>query len=158
MIGRKKELSFLENGLNPQGTLRVAYVSGIPGIGKSCLFEELAKRLTNQNPHHLLVVINGGEVKDFHSLLSALARNLIPGSDISPKELHDCGRKLGIAIVDIENQLRGGLEPKEFRQKLATTYVDLIENALSASQIAPIAFTPILIFEDLELIPEPLKD
>lgn len=158
MIGRKKELSFLENGLNSRGTLRVAFVSGMPGIGKSYLFEELAKRLANQNPHHLLVVINGGEVKDFHSLLSALARNLIPGSEISPKELHDCGRNLGTAIVDIENQLRGGLEPKEFRQKLATTYIDLIENALSASHVAPIAFTPILIFEDLELIPEPLKD
>ena len=76
MIGRKKELSFLENGLNSRGTLRVAFVSGMPGIGKSYLFEELAKRLANQNPHHLLVVINGGEVKDFHSLLSALARNL----------------------------------------------------------------------------------
>ena len=134
MIGRKKELSFLENGLNSRGTLRVAFVSGMPGIGKSYLFEELAKRLPNQNPHHLLVVINGGEVKDFHSLLSALARNLIPGSEISPKELHDCGRNLGTAIVDIENQLRGGLEPKEFRQKLATTYIDLIENALSAKQ------------------------
>ncbi len=158
MIGRKKELSFLESGLNSQGTLRVAFVSGMPGIGKSYLLEELAKRLANQNPHHLLVVINGGEVKDFHSLLSGLARNLIPGSEISPKELHDCGRKMGTAIVDIENQLRGGLEPKEFRKKLATTYIDLIENALSTSLIAPIAFTPILIFEDLELIPEPLKD
>ena len=50
------------------------------------------------------------------------------------------------------------LEPKEFRQKLATTYIDLIENALSASHVAPIAFTPIFIFEDLELIPQPLKD
>ena len=61
----KKELSFLENGLNSRGTLRVAFVSGMRGIGKSYLFEELAKRLANQNPHHLLVVINGGEVKTF---------------------------------------------------------------------------------------------
>ncbi len=158
MIGRKKELSFLGNGLSSQGTLRVAFLSGIQGIGKSCLIEDLAMRLVNRNSHHLLVLVNGGEIKDFHSLLSALARNLIPGGEISPKELHDCGHKLGSAIVDIENQLRVGLEPKQFRKKLATTYVDLIENALSSSNAVPIAFTPIFIFEDLELIPEPLKD
>ena len=157
MIGRKRELSFLENGLGQHGTLRSALVSGKKGIGKSLLIETLVKRLINLNPWHLVAFVDGTEVRDLSSILASLGRSITAGGEIKQAALHEFGRKLGAAIIGAENELRHGLEASEFKKGIAAGYVDLIEESLAESKAQPERFTPVFIFEDLDLIPEEIQ-
>ena len=59
MIGREK-LIYLKNGFSANGTLRCSFISGVDGIGKTTLIEEICHHLL-ESGNHLLISANGQE-------------------------------------------------------------------------------------------------
>lgn len=153
MIGRKKELSFLTTGLGETGSLRSTLIHGEEGMGKSILVEEVVKNLIPTSPRHLFIILNGSEVRDFNSLFSSLGRNLLLGEEIPANNLREFARKLGEKIVELEGLARTGLDPEKFRVQLAEDYVKIFEDSLKGTSFGKNQLTPILIVEDLDLMP-----
>ena len=94
MIGRKKELSFLKNGLGRNGSLRCAFINGDQGIGKTTLLENLCSHLIAKG-NHLMISANGRDCKNSDELLTNFTRNLLSSEHLEfGKALNQFARKI----------------------------------------------------------------
>ena len=95
MIGRKKEFSYLKEGLSSAGSLRCAYINGTEGVGKTTLLEELCHDLI-ANGNHLLIPVNGRECSTIEEILSHFIRHLLASDNLGLNDsLNRLARELG---------------------------------------------------------------
>ena len=94
MIGRKKELNFLTNGLSPRGNLRCSVIIGEEGIGKSTLIRELISNLTKNHPSSLSMYLESADCDDHCSLLSAITRKMSSANSELTTSLHQFARAI----------------------------------------------------------------
>jgi len=145
MIGRKKELSFLEKGLGSSGSLRCAFINGDQGIGKSTLLENLCSHLIAKG-NHLMISANGRDCKSSDELLTHFTRNLLSSEHLEiGKALNQFARKITINLKSPGVQVNTGdsSSPSDY-------FINELNKLLDDSSSSNLQVTPILIIEDLD--------
>ena len=141
MIGRKKELALITQGILPSGKLRCALINGVHGIGKSTLLEEVTSSLFATGSF-LFIPANGSECSSPQDLLSQFTRNIFFSQSIEGTEL------LKNFARNINGKLPLGGNGTD--QESAEVFVEELNSCFSQCAESNELPTPVLIIEDLD--------
>lgn len=147
MIGRKYELSFLQQGLAGTGSLRCALINGEEGMGKTTLLERFFNHLI-ANGKHLLISANGKECNACDDLLSQFTRNLLCSESLEANGLlNQFARKIGGQLLLQANPR----EPKvNGKNSTSDVFVEELSSLIINSFPKDEKVIPIIIIEDLD--------
>ena len=152
MIGRKKELNFLTNGLSPRGNLRCSVIIGEEGIGKSTLIRELISNLTKNHPSSLSMYLESADCDDHCSLLSAITRKMSSANSELTTSLHQFARQFGGKLTEIQSRFRQNENDDVFSAELAETFVHSLENKIKDANHELAKVTPVILIDDIHLL------
>ena len=146
MIGRKKELSYLKEGLSSAGSLRCAYINGTEGVGKTTLLEELCHDLI-ANGNHLLIPVNGRECSTVEEILSHFIRHLLASDNLGLNDsLNRLAREFG-QTLQAQSYTVLLKEEQQSQSAPADYFISKLSNVLENSSAVPV-----IIIEDLDSV------
>ena len=150
MIGREKEKKFIKDGLSLNGSLRCSLIFGAEGIGKTLFLESILSEFIYEGDH-IFLPANASECQTPEDLLSQIGRNLLASERLNLNEsLMKFARKLGGMLIKNKESVNDS-DPET---NLAKSFVNELTNQFTQAGLRHEIITPVLVIEDLELLPE----
>ena len=152
MIGRKKEFSYLREGLSSTGKLRCALVNGKEGIGKTFLLEQVSSSLL-ESGSHILLPANGKDCAGPQDLLSQFTRNLFSSSSLNLSEpLRSFARSIGGKFASLRNPALPVNDSDEPVPTFAGIFIHELSHLLEKNNQEGKHLTPVIVIEDINLL------
>jgi hypothetical protein len=150
MIGRKKELAFLRNGISPNGTLRCACLTGEKGIGKTNLIKSVREENKENLDKFLWIQPNLETLDDILHLISEMTRGVSHNLLATNGSLKSFARSIGQEVEQFKSKNRIKSFDASELEELGTFFIDKLSNSLLENDVNPGGLTPVLVFDGID--------
>lgn len=152
MIGRKKELAFIRNGISQNGTLRCACITGDDGIGKTTLIKSVREEKKQNLEKFLWIQPNLETSYDVLLLISEMTRGVSHNLPSTNGILKRFARNIGEGVVQFNSKNRIKSPEASEIEELGTFFIDKLSKSLIENDVNPRDLTPVLVFDGIDKI------